>query len=151
MASPVNVTAKIIVGFEDQFSTEACQAFETVKQCAEDAFKVMGSFPKSLAPGGFQGDIDLFSKSVEKFESSINRMNEGLAKSQEEVNNFGDSLESPGKLVGEFWESMKQEDIVSEIAFILGIFIVMAELFRNAKGQRGRINYQLNMPDFKSI
>ena len=40
MASPVNVSAKISVGFEDQFSAQACQAFELVKKCAEDAFKL---------------------------------------------------------------------------------------------------------------
>ncbi|MBT3922040.1 MAG: hypothetical protein HOF21_05640 [Nitrospina sp.] len=55
MANPVNVSAKITVGFEDQFSEEACQAFETVKKCADNAFKVMGSFPKFLIPGGLQG------------------------------------------------------------------------------------------------
>ncbi len=128
MVSPVNVSTKISVGFEDQFSAQACQAFEAVKKCAEDAFKVMGSFPKSLAPGGFQGDVALFSQSVEKFESSINRMNEGLIGSRKEVIRFGDSLENPGKFVNGFLESMKQEDTFKVTTNIADLTIALTGL-----------------------
>lgn len=121
MSSPVNVSTKITIGFEDQFSAQACQAFETVKKCADDAFEVMGSFPKSLAPEGFQGDVALFSQAVEKFESSITRMNESLTQSQEEVIRLGDSIESPGKLLENFLESLKKMDPVAATSTILGI------------------------------
>ncbi len=128
MASPVNVSAKITVGFEDQFSAQACQAFEIVKKCAEDAFQVMDSFPKALAPGGFQDDVELFSQSVEKLESSINRMNESLIKSQEEATRFGESLENPSKFVADFWESLKQGNTFAVTTAIAGLTVGLAGL-----------------------
>ena len=128
MASPVNVSAKISVGFEDQFSAQACQAFELVKKCAEDAFKVMESFPKSLAFGGVQGDIDLFSQAVDKFDSSMNRMNESFIKGQEEASNFGEALENPRELVDKFWESMNQADTFAVITTLTGLTIGLTSL-----------------------
>lgn len=128
MANPVNVSAKITVGFEDQFSVEACQAFETVKKCAEDAFKIMEFFPESLAFGNFQGDIDLFSQSVEKFESSINRMNESLIKGQNEANNFGQAMQNPRILLDSFLESMKQKDTFTVSTTLTNLAITLATL-----------------------
>jgi hypothetical protein len=125
MGSPVNVSAKIIVGFEDQFSVQACQAFEVVKKCAEDAFEIMESFPNSFSPGNFQSDIDLFSQSTGKLENTIKRMNESLVQSQEEVIQFGESFESPGEFVEDFWESLKQGETSAVTMGLIGTGAVL--------------------------
>ena len=107
MARPVNISSTITIDFEDQFSASACKAFEVVKKCAENALGTLNSFPDSLA-SGFKDDVALFSKSVDKFDGSINRVVASLQKGQEEAIRFGDSLESPGKLVDDLWESLKK-------------------------------------------
>ncbi len=128
MGSPVNVSANISVGFEDQFSVEACQAFAVVQKCAKEAFEVLESFPKSLVFGDFQGDISQFSQSVDEFESSIIRINKSLITSQEEVNQFGKGLESPTKFVDNFWESMKKADSFLVNASVVTIIIALTGL-----------------------
>ena len=90
--------------------------------------KSWAPFQNSLFPVVYRGDIALFSTSVENFDGSIKRLNENLIKSQEEINRFGESLTNPSKIVENFWESMKQEDIFSVTTTIAGLAIGLAGL-----------------------
>jgi hypothetical protein len=127
MGRPVNISSTITVDFEDQFSASACKAFEVVKNCADNALKTLNSFPDSLAPG-FQGDVALFSKSVDKFDSSINRVTESLLKGQKKAIQFGDSLVSPRKFIDDLWNSLMQMDTFTATASLIGLVGIIGDM-----------------------